>query len=155
VQVSALGHRLLEMTTVHLTRVVTFAAAHRYFRPSWSTEQNAAVFGACAGQHGHGHTYECRITVRGEVNNETSMIVSLRDLDRIIDEEVKHRFDHRHINYEVPDFEFGKQIPTVEALAVFIWNQIASRLPADVKLEVVRVQEDPALFAEYRGERPG
>jgi 6-pyruvoyltetrahydropterin/6-carboxytetrahydropterin synthase len=142
----------MEVITVHLTRVVTFSAAHRYFRPDWSPEQNAAVFGACASEHGHGHAYECRITVRGEINSKTSMIISLGDLDRIIDEEVKQRFDHRHINYDVSEFEFGKQIPTVEALAVFIWNRISARLMADVKLETVRVQEDPSLYAEYRGE---
>lgn len=146
------GHRLMDVTSAHLTRVITFSAAHRYFRPSWSPEQNAAVFGACASEHGHGHTYECRVTVRGEVNSETSMIINLGELDRIINEEVKQRFDHCYINYDVPEFEFGRQIPTVEALAVFIWKRISSRLPAKVKLETVRIQEDPSLYAEYRGE---
>ncbi len=146
-------HRLMHVTSVHLTRVVTFSAAHRYFRPGWSAEQNAAAFGACANEHGHGHTYECRITVSGTVNHDTSMIINLAELDRILKEEVTQRLDHRHINYDVPEFAFGKQIPTVEALAAFIWKQVSARLPDAVKLESVRVQEDPSLYAEYRGDR--
>ncbi len=137
---------------MRLTRLVTFAAAHRYFRPDWSEERNTAVFGACGSQHGHGHNYECRVTVFGKIDSETSMIVSLAELDRILREEISQRFDHRHINYDVEEFEFGKQIPTVEALSVFIWERVAQRLPGDISLECVRVQEDPSLYAEYRGE---
>ena len=68
-------------------------------------------------------------------------------------QEVVARFDHRNINYAVEDFEPGKQIPTVEALALYVWNKIKRRLPPGVSLECVRIQEDPTLYAEYRGER--
>jgi 6-pyruvoyltetrahydropterin/6-carboxytetrahydropterin synthase len=139
------------MATARLTRVVEFSAAHRYFRPEWPPEQNATVFGACANPHGHGHRYTCRVTVRGDVPDDTGMIVDLRTLDRILQEEVVSRFDHRHINHDVPEFAFGRQIPTVEALAVFVWNRVAPRLPAAVALERVRIEEDPTLYAEYDG----
>ena len=141
------------MATVHLTRVVNFAAAHRYFRPDWSAEHNTEVFGECANEHGHGHSYECRITISGSVSSETSMVMSLTDLDTAIREEISQRFDHRHINYDVPEFDFGKEIPTVEALTVFIWNRMIDRLPESTRLECVRVQEGPDLYAEYRGDR--
>ncbi len=138
---------------MHLTRKVRFAAAHRYYRPEWSEDRNHEVFGPCANEHGHGHSYECHVTVSGLVDPDTSTVVNLPALDRILHEEVVERFDHRNINYAVADFEFGKQIPTVEALALYVWNQIKQRLPAGVSLECVRVQEDPSLYAEYRGER--
>jgi hypothetical protein len=35
---------------------------------------------------------------------------------------------------------------------VEIWRRVAPRLPAGCALANVRVQEDPTLFAEYRGE---
>jgi 6-pyruvoyltetrahydropterin/6-carboxytetrahydropterin synthase len=31
----------------HLTRRVSFAAAHRYRIPDWTDERNAKVFGSC------------------------------------------------------------------------------------------------------------
>jgi 6-pyruvoyltetrahydropterin/6-carboxytetrahydropterin synthase len=140
------------VTRVQLTRMVRFAAAHRYFRPEWSADRNAEEFGRCASEHGHGHNYECRVTVSGRPADDTSMVIRLDQLDEILREEVTERFDHRHINYEVPEFGFGKEIPTVEALAVHIWKSLRRRLPPAVDLECVRVQEDPCLFAEYRGE---
>jgi len=139
------------MANVRLTRVVAFSAAHRYFRPEWSDERNREVFGACAREHGHGHRYECAVTVSGTSDAETSMVMDLENLDRVLQEEVTDRLDHRHLNHDVPDFAFGKTVPTVEALAVYVWNRIAPRMPNGVRLERVRVQEDPSLYAEYDG----
>jgi 6-pyruvoyltetrahydropterin/6-carboxytetrahydropterin synthase len=139
------------MTTVRLTRVVAFSAAHRYFRPEWSEARNQEVFGACAREHGHGHRYECAVTVAGAPDRETSMVMDLDALDRVLQEEVTDRLDHRHLNHDVPEFAFGEQVPTVEALAVHIWNRIAPRIPPHVRLERVRVQEDPSLYADYDG----
>ncbi|NIR40990.1 MAG: 6-carboxytetrahydropterin synthase, partial [Actinobacteria bacterium] len=72
-------------------------------------------------------------------------------LDGILREEITERFDHRHINLEVPEFAYGAQIPTTEALSVYIWHRMAARLPDAVVLERVRVYEDPTLYAEYTG----
>ncbi len=140
------------MTAVRLTRVVTFAAAHRYFRPDWTSDRNQEVFGQCASEHGHGHNYHCRVTVAGPLADDTGMVMGLVELDTILREEVIDRFDHKFMNHDVPEFAFGKRIPTGEALAVYLWERIAGRLPAGVRLECVRVQEDPHLYAEYYGE---
>jgi 6-pyruvoyltetrahydropterin/6-carboxytetrahydropterin synthase len=140
------------MVTARLTRVVGFSAAHRYHRPEWSPERNAEVFGACAREHGHGHNYRCAVTVAGGVSEQTGMLVDLGLLDRILDEEVRQPLDHRHLNFDVPEFAFGRQVPTAEALAVYVWRRIAARLPAGVRLQAVRIAEDDSLSAEYLGE---
>jgi 6-pyruvoyltetrahydropterin/6-carboxytetrahydropterin synthase len=80
------------------------------------------------------------------------MVIDLALLDRILRDEVIERFDHRHLNHDVPEFAFGKTLPTGEALCLDIWTRVAARLPAGCALDAVRVQEEPALFAEYRGE---
>jgi len=138
--------------TVRLTRVIQFSAAHRYFRPEWTAERNTEAFGACASAHGHGHTYQCHVTVKGTPDPATAMVIDLALLDRILRDEVIERFDHRHLNHDVPEFAFGKTLPTGEALCLDIWTRVAARLPAGCALDAVRVQEEPALFAEYRGE---
>jgi 6-pyruvoyltetrahydropterin/6-carboxytetrahydropterin synthase len=138
--------------SAQLTRTVEFRAAHRYFRPDWSEQRNSETFGDCAAAPGHEHLYQCRVTVDGSVSPETGMVVDLRTLDRLIDEEVVQRFAGRDINRDVPEFGAGKTIPTGEALAIFVWERLASRLPENVRLRAVRVQEDPHLYAEYRGE---
>ncbi len=140
------------MPTAHLTRVVAFSAAHRYYRPAWSAARNAEVFGPCANEHGHGHRYECHVTVSGPVDSQTGMVIDLAMLDRLLRDEILDRFDHRHINHDVPEFAFGALVPTTETLAGFIWEKLAGRLPAGIRLERVRLYEDPQLYAEYRAE---
>jgi 6-pyruvoyltetrahydropterin/6-carboxytetrahydropterin synthase len=140
------------MPLAYLTRAVQFSAAHRYFRPAWSEERNREAFGKCAAPNGHGHTYQCLVTVRGPVDPQTGMSADLGTLDRILAEEVVARFDHRHLNLDLPEYAFGRTVPTGEELCLDIWRRVAARLPAPCTLATVRVQEEPALYAEYHGE---
>jgi 6-pyruvoyltetrahydropterin/6-carboxytetrahydropterin synthase len=140
------------MPRARLTRVTRFSAAHRYFRPDWSPEENARVFGLCAREHGHGHNYRCAVTVAGEVGGETGMVMDLAALDRLLDDEVRGPLDHRHLNLDVPAFAYGRTVPTAEALAVWVWQRLEPRLPAGVRLHAIRIEEDDDLHAEYLGE---
>jgi len=136
----------------YLTRRVTFAAAHRYRRPEWSDERNLETFGLCAREHFHGHSYACDVTVTGEIDATTGMIVDLGQLDRILAIEVRERFDHRNINLDVPEFADGKLVPTGEELARFIFQRVELALGADARVVRVVVAEDATLSAEYGAE---
>lgn len=140
------------MTRARLIRTVQFSAAHRYYRPEWSPEQNREAFGACANEHGHGHTYHCSVSVSGTLTGDTSMVFDLADFDAILREEVVEPLDHQHLNFVVPEFAAGTSIPTAEALAAHIWKRIEGRFPDGVTLYCVRIQEDVSLAAEYYGE---
>ena len=135
-----------------LTRRITFAAAHRYRRPDWSDERNAEVFGACSRESFHGHSYVCDVVVRGEIDPVTGMIVDLGLLDRILDSEVRERFDHRNINLDVPEFADGRLIPTGEELSRFIFVRVQTALGNAATVVSVTVAEDSTLSATYRGE---
>ncbi len=132
-----------------LSRRVDFAAAHRYRRPDWSEERNRAVFGACANLNYHGHEYACTVTVRGAIDDTTGMIVDLGLLDRILDDEITTRFDHRNINLDVAEFADGTLVPTGENIARFIFERVAPRLPAGVELVRVHLAEDDSLSATF------
>ena len=140
------------MPTAYLTRRVSFAAAHRYRRAEWSDEKNEAVFGACARPNYHGHTYTCDVTVRGEIDDLTGFVVDLALLDRVLEAEVRQRFDHRNINLEVPEFADGKLVPTGENIARFISERVQASLPPATRVTEVRVAEDKTLSASYRSE---
>jgi len=143
------------MSRVHLTRVVTFKATHRYYRRDWSPEANARAFGRHASAQDHSHRYECHATIEGVMSSDTSMVVPLEVFDRILKEEVIDRLDGRHLNSDVDGFGDGQPMPTTEALAVYVWNRVAPRVGPDVRLASVRVYEDASLYAEYRGEEDG
>ena len=130
-----------------LTRRVSFAAAHRYRIATWSDEKNEAVFGLCARPSYHGHSYVCDVTVRGEIDSTTGMIVDLAVLDRILNHEVKQRFDHRNINVDVPEFGEGKLVPTGENLARFIFDRVVAGLrSAGTSARVVNVTAGPGVI---------
>ena len=132
-----------------LTRRVSFAAAHRYRRPDWTDERNAQVFGLCARENYHGHSYTCDVTVTGTVDAATGMLIDLALLDRILAREVRERFDHRNINLDIPDFADGKRIPTGEELARFIFERVQTELGDAARVTNVTIAEDATLSSSY------
>jgi 6-pyruvoyltetrahydropterin/6-carboxytetrahydropterin synthase len=111
--------------TLLLTRRVTFAAAHVLRRQEWDEQRNRAVFGACAGDHGHNYVLE--VSVAGEPDPETGMVLNLRDLDRLVREAVVVHVDHRHLNRDVSFLE--GVVPTAENLALAFWEQLDRIVP--------------------------
>jgi 6-pyruvoyltetrahydropterin/6-carboxytetrahydropterin synthase len=132
-----------------LTRKAEFSAAHFYFNPAWSEEENERVFGRCANRQGHGHNYTLEVTVAGEPDPVSGFVVDLKALKDIIEREVLSVYDHRHLNYEVP--EFASTVPTTENIAVAIWRRLDGKIP-NAKLHRVRVYEMSDLFADFYGE---
>jgi 6-pyruvoyltetrahydropterin/6-carboxytetrahydropterin synthase len=133
-----------------LTRTVSFHALHRFHRPDWSEARNHEVFGPLADAPGHGHDYQCAVTVAGRLD-ESGMIVDLTLLDRILQEEVLTPFAGKHFNLDVPAFASGRPLPTCEAIAAYVFRRLAARLPNGVALERVRIAEDPTLYADCTG----
>lgn len=138
--------------SVSLTRTLGLRATHRYFKPQWSAEENRSRFGWTANEPGHAHDYRFSVTVTGPLDRETDMILDLPELDRILAEEVSSRFDGRHLNLDLPEFAYGRALPSCEALARFLFGRIAARLPQGVTLARVRVAEDATLYADCTGE---
>jgi len=93
---------------------VIFAAAHRYRRPEWDSAKNEEVFGLCARESFHGHTYTCDVTITGPIDPKTGFVVNLGVLDGMLDTIVRQPLDHRNLNVDVPEFAEGRAIPTSE-----------------------------------------
>jgi 6-pyruvoyltetrahydropterin/6-carboxytetrahydropterin synthase len=132
-----------------LTRKADFSAAHFYWNPAWSEEENLRVFGKCANREGHGHNYTLEVTVAGEIDPVSGFVVDLKQLKDIMEQEVVSVYDHRHLNHEVA--EFATTIPTTENIAIAIWRRLEGKIP-NAKLYRVRVYEMADLFADYMGE---
>jgi 6-pyruvoyltetrahydropterin/6-carboxytetrahydropterin synthase len=137
------------MPRLTLTRRVRFAAAHRYRRPEWDDARNTEVFGLCARESFHGHTYECDVTVSGPLDAQTGFVANLGTLDDILQQHVREPLDHRNLNVDVPEFAEGKDIPSGENLARWIADRVQQALPAPVLVTRVVVREDPSLWATW------
>jgi 6-pyruvoyltetrahydropterin/6-carboxytetrahydropterin synthase len=133
---------------VLITRKIEFSASHLYHNPALSPEENRRVFGKCNNPHGHGHNYTLEVTVAGEPDPVTGMVLDLKELKEILEREIMRRMDHRFLNYEVA--ELKGQIPTCENIARVIWDLLDSKITHG-KLHRVRLYESADLFADcYR-----
>lgn len=137
------------MANVRVTRRVHWNSAHRLYRPDWSDDRNAEVFGACSNPHWHGHNYEMDVTVSGEIDPETGYVLDLKILKDLLEERVVSDLDHRNLNVEVPWLE-GLN-PTTEHLVVAIWDRLEGRLPEGITLERIVLWETPRNYVEYSG----
>jgi 6-pyruvoyltetrahydropterin/6-carboxytetrahydropterin synthase len=138
---------------IFLTRRERFNAAHRLFRPDWSDDKNAEVYGKCSNPNWHGHNYELFVTVKGDVNPEIGYLADLKQLSNIIREKVTDKLDHKNLNLDV-DFMKGK-LASAENIAIAIWEQIEgpiNRLGAE--LHCVKLCETENNFVEYYGNKP-
>ncbi len=136
------------MPPVLLTKRIEFAAAHRYVRPEWDEAKNRATFGACYNAPGHGHNYLLEVTVAGEVDVKTGMVVNLFDLKRVL-LHVLEEFDHKHMNLDLPYFR--ERIPTSENIARVLWKKLEVQ-PDIGTLHAVRLYEDEDLYADLTAE---
>ena len=133
---------------VKVSRKASFNAAHRLFRPDWSFEKNAAVFGKCNNPKFHGHNYDLIVSVTGEIDSDTGYVMDMKLLKDLIKEHVEDAFDHKNLNLDVPDFE--NLNPTAENIAVVIWNRLRPHINASNEIEIV-LYETPRNFVTYSG----
>ena len=131
-----------------LTKKMEFSASHRYWNPEWSEEKNREAFGKSAGPYGHGHNYSLEVTVEGEVDPETGMIINLYDLKTIM-KDVLTGFDHKHLNDDNP--RFVGLIPTTENIARVLWEIFEDRLGGNPRCRLYRIRlyETPDLYVDY------
>lgn len=135
---------------VYLTRVEHFNAAHRLFNPAWSIEKNDEVFGKCANENWHGHNYELYVTIKGNPDPDTGFLMDAKKLSKLVNEFVLEKLDHLNLNEDV---DFMKDtLCSTENLAIGIWKQLASRLPAAVQLHCIKLYETPQIYVDYYGE---
>jgi 6-pyruvoyltetrahydropterin/6-carboxytetrahydropterin synthase len=133
---------------IYITRKLEFCASHRLFNPEYSDEKNAQVFGLCNNPNGHGHNYVMEVTVRGEVHPETGMVLDLKALKQLVNEEIILKVDHKNLNVDVP---FLKDvIPTAENLAIRFWETLESKLEGG-ELYEIKLYESERNFVIYRG----
>ena len=128
---------------VRLSRAIEFAASLRYARPDLSEAENRKLFGPRAQQHGH--NYRLEVTVRGEPDPVTGMVIDIKEIKRLLDREIMERFDHRDLNRDTPYFE--KMPPTPENLAQVIREILVKAFPEGM-LDRIRLQPDEDTWVE-------
>ena len=114
-----------------------FSAARQTMSPRLTPAENARLFGAATGIHGH--NYRTRLTFRKEKADRP--LVQQHDLGACVDS-LRQELDHRHLNEEVPGLK--DRAITTESLATYIRERVATSL----SIHRVRLHERADFFAE-------
>ena len=126
-----------------VTRAIEFSSSLRYASKDLSETENRRLFGSAASQHGH--NYRLEVTLRGDADPVTGMVINLADLKQLLDREIMERFDHRDLNHDTDYFE--KTPPTPENLALVIYRILRAAVSPAV-LERIRLHQDSDLFVD-------
>jgi 6-pyruvoyltetrahydropterin/6-carboxytetrahydropterin synthase len=133
-----------------ITRRAEFSASHFCASSKLTPEENRALYGDAANPHGHGHNYIVEVTMAGDPDPVTGMVMDLKHLKEIMEREIIEPMDHRFLNHEVAPFQ--ALVPTPENIAMEIWNRLEGPLLLpNARLESVRLYETEDLWVEYTG----
>jgi len=132
-----------------VTAKLSFSAAHRLHNPERDAAWNRRVYDKCDNPGGHGHNYFIEVSVKGQIDPETGMVIDLKKLKDILRERLLHRVDHRNLNEDV-DFLRGV-IPTAENLARAFWAELEPAIDQGKLYEIV-LHETEKNKVVYRGE---
>jgi 6-pyruvoyltetrahydropterin/6-carboxytetrahydropterin synthase len=134
---------------VYVTRKVRFNGAHKLYNPKWSEAKNEEVFGKCANKNWHGHNFELFVTVKGMPNEDTGFVMDLKRLKIVLNNKVVDKLDHSNFNMDV---DFLKDVmPSIENIAIKIWEQLEPELPEGVELHCIKLYETENQYVEYYG----
>lgn len=131
----------------YFSRAYTISASHRLHTAALSVAENRRAFGKCNNPHGHGHNYRIEVTVGGQVDPATGMVINMATLDSVVRTEVLERFDHSNLNL---DPLFADRVSTTENLSIAVFDLLAEALKPAI-LENIRIEETENNFFEYSG----
>lgn len=144
------------MSNIRITKQFSFETGHALY----------GYDGKC--RNVHGHSYKLAVTVIGNPITDTNnvklgMVIDFSDLKKIVKEEIVSVFDHATVfNKNTPHIELAKELkdrghnvllvnyqPTSEMMIIDFAEKIKKRLPENIKLHSLKLQETETSYAEW------
>ncbi len=144
------------MSHIRITKKFSFETGHALY----------GYDGKC--RNVHGHSYKLSVTVIGTPIDDTNnvkygMVIDFTDLKKIVKEDIVDVFDHATVfNKNTPHVELAKELsnrghnvllvdyqPTSEMMVIDFAKKIKQRLPKDIQLHSLRLQETATSYAEW------
>ena len=144
------------MSNIRITKQFSFETGHALY----------GYDGKC--RNVHGHSYKLSVTVIGNpitdaTNVKFGMVIDFTDLKTIVKEEIVNIFDHATVfNKNTPHVELAKELedrghnvllvdyqPTSEMMVIDFAEKIKPRLPNNINLHSLKLQETDTSYAEW------
>ena len=147
------------MTKIRITKQFDFETGHALY----------GYDGKC--KNVHGHSYKLSVTVIGipigdNTNVKYGMVIDFSDLKKIVASEIVDQFDHATVfNKNTPHIELAEELdkrghtiilvdyqPTSEMMIIDFSERIKKRLPKNIQLHSLKLQETGTSYAEWFGD---
>ena len=144
------------MSKIRITKQFSFETGHALY----------GYDGKC--RNVHGHSYKLSVTVIGTPINDNNhvkygMVIDFGDLKKIEKEDIVDVFDHATVfNKNTPHVELAKELqnrdhnvllvdyqPTSEMMVIDFAEKIKKRLPNNIQLHSLKLQETATSYAEW------
>lgn len=144
------------MSKIRITKQFSFETGHALY----------GYDGKC--KNVHGHSYKLSVTVIGTpITNRNDvkfgMVIDFSDLKKIVKEEIVDQFDHATVfNETTPHVELAAELqqrghhvilvpyqPTSENMVIDFAQKIIPRLPENIALHSLKLQETETSYAEW------
>ena len=144
------------MKKIRITKLFSFETGHALY----------GYDGKC--RNVHGHSYKLSVTVIGTPISDSNhvkygMVIDFSDLKKIVKEEIVDVFDHATVfNKNTPHIELAQELesrghnvllveyqPTSEMMVLDFADKIKTRLPENIQLFALKLQETETSFAEW------
>lgn len=144
------------MSNIRITKQFDFETGHALY----------GYDGKC--KNIHGHSYKLSVTVSGtpisdSTNVKYGMVIDFGDLKKIVLSEIVDKFDHATVfNKHTPHIELANELkkrghsiilvdyqPTSEMMLIDFAQKIKSKLPGNIKLYSLKLQETGTSHAEW------
>ena len=144
------------MSNIRITKQFSFETGHALY----------GYDGKC--RNVHGHSYKLSVTVIGAPIKDSEhvkygMVIDFGDLKHIVKEEIVNVFDHATVfNKNTPHVELAKELqdrghnvllvdyqPTSEMMVIDFAEKIKARLPENIRLHSLKLQETATSYAEW------
>jgi 6-pyruvoyltetrahydropterin/6-carboxytetrahydropterin synthase len=144
------------MSNIRITKQFSFETGHALY----------GYDGKC--KNVHGHSYKLSVTVIGKPISDSDhvkfgMVIDFSDLKKIVKEEIVDVFDHATVfNKNTPHVELAKELqqrdhnvllvdyqPTSEMMVIDFAKKINQRLPNNIKLHSLKLQETATSYAQW------
>ncbi len=108
----------MEMT---LNRTYEFSSAHRLHSFKLTDQENLEIYDKCNNLCGHGHDYRLEVSIKGNPDAKTGMIISLDDFDSSV-WKILNVLDYKHLDKEVPFFT--QNLSSGEVIIQYLWQEL-------------------------------
>jgi len=141
------------MSVIRITKEFEFEMAHALL----------GYDGPC--KNIHGHSYKLKVTVKGDVKNNTSdsdegMVVDFGIIKKIVKNLIVDVYDHalvlnEKMDLDISQFEFMNKLirvpfqPTCENMLIDFAESIKKELPNNLTLTYLFLRETPTSYAEW------